>query len=282
MIRRTGVTMRKSAVFWIIAFTITLGSAYYQRRTGPTYPIRGSAALNAGRISYRLERSHGGETGCPIEIKTGDPAISGLVEWKHHGVAEDFAQLPMISREGTLTAELPHQPPAGRLDYRIILNSGGGSIVLPKGEPAVIRFKGDVPLFILISHVLAMFGAMLLSTRSGLEVFDPDPRLKPLTYWTLGFLIAGGAILGPIMQKHAFGAYWTGWPFGKDLTDNKTLIALLIWIVAVIAVKMERRAKLWVAVASVILLTVYMIPHSMWGSELEYARQKQPRISSDY
>ena len=45
-------------------------------------------------------------------------------------------------------------------------------------------------------------------------------------------MIPGGFILGPLVQKFAFGEYWTGWPFGGDWTDNKTLAALVAWLVA--------------------------------------------------
>ncbi len=43
-------------------------------------------------------------------------------------------------------------------------------------------------------------------------------------------LVLGGFLLGPIVQKYAFGAFWTGWPFGEDLTDNKTAVAVLAWL----------------------------------------------------
>ena len=173
---------------------------------------------------------------------------------------------------------MPRQPPAGKLDYRVILKANSESLVLPEKEPAVIRFKGDVPNLILYPHILAMFLAMFLSTRTGLEIFSPSPRLKALTYWTLGFLIVGGMILGPIMQKYAFGAYWTGWPFGSDLTDNKTFVAVLGWVVAAIALYRAKRPEIWAAIAAVVLLAVYMIPHSVLGSELNYnlAGQHQP------
>ncbi len=48
-------------------------------------------------------------------------------------------------------------------------------------------------------------------------------------------------ILGPIVQKYAFGELWTGIPFGWDLTDNKTLIAFLFWILAVIMNRKKER-----------------------------------------
>jgi hypothetical protein len=76
--------------------------------------------------------------------------------------------------------------------------------------------------------------------------------------------------LGPLVQKYAFGAYWTGWPFGTDLTDNKTAIALIGWAGAFFAMRGSRRPQLWALLASVLLLAVFLIPHSMLGSELKY------------
>ena len=43
----------------------------------------------------------------------------------------------------------------------------------------------------------------------------------------------GGFVLGPLVQKAAFAAYWTGIPWGWDLTDDKTLFAALFWGAAV-------------------------------------------------
>ena len=50
---------------------------------------------------------------------------------------------------------------------------------------------------------------------------------KYLTFLTMGSLFLGGMLLGPIVQNFAFGDYWTGIPFGWDLTDNKTLLAAI-------------------------------------------------------
>jgi hypothetical protein len=77
-------------------------------------------------------------------------------------------------------------------------------------------------------------------------------------------------ILGPIVQKYAFDAYWTGWPFGYDLTDNKTLIAFIAWIAAAVAIPRVRNPRWWLLGAAAVVLVVFMIPHSVLGSELDY------------
>ena len=59
-------------------------------------------------------------------------------------------------------------------------------------------------------------------------------------------------------------------PLGWDLTDNKTLIAVIFWIWAVIANRKKDRPVLTI-LAAFMLLLVYSIPHSMFGSELDYS-----------
>ena len=60
----------------------------------------------------------------------------------------------------------------------------------------------------------------------GFEAMFKGRGIKWMTYTTVVLLFLGGIIMGPVIQKYAFGAFWTGWPFGHDLTDNKTLCGI--------------------------------------------------------
>jgi hypothetical protein len=114
-----------------------------------------------------------------------------------------------------------------------------------------------------------MFAAMLVSTRAGLEIFMKEPNYKKLAFWTLGLLAVGGMALGMFVQKFAFGEYWTGVPFGFDLTDNKTLLAFIGWIIAIIAIFKSKKPAYWIIGAAIFMLIIFLIPHSMFGSELD-------------
>jgi hypothetical protein len=262
--------MKKSVLLWMLAFVLTVLTAVYQRMTGPTYPITGKVKIENKIIKYFLDRSHGGEDDHLIKINTDNENVSGILEWKRFKTSDFWTIDTMVYQKGYLTGLLPHQPPAGKLIYRISLSKNGESFNLNDGHPVVIRFKGDVPVFIIIPHVILIFMAMLFSTRTGLEFFNIEPNYKKLVYWTFGLLLLGGMIFGPIMQKYAFGAFWTGVPFGIDLTDNKTLIAVIGWIIALIAVKKSANPKKWIIFASILMFVVYLIPHSVLGSELDY------------
>ena len=264
--------MNKTLIVWVISFLITAASAWYQRVTGPTYPLSGTAQLGDTPVHYRLERSHGGDSDATVAIMLPDTGVSGTLEWRRHNTDDAWTSAVMRREGDGLSAGLPHQPPAGKLRYRVILHRRSESLSIPPEGAAVIRFKGDVPPAVLVVHILLMFTAMLFSTRTGLSAISGVENFGRLSAMTIGLLTAGGLVLGPVVQKYAFGAYWTGWPFGTDLTDNKTVAALAAWTAFALVQKKVRRPGLWALAAALITLAVFMIPHSLFGSELDYRR----------
>jgi len=264
--------MTKSRQRWLIAILLFLLSAVYQRMTGPTHPVRGSIVFGSETISYKLERNHGGESDHRVEVSVVDTAITGTLSCRRLKTDQPWTYLSMHREDEALVGFLPHQPPAGKLQYRITLEYGGESITVPPGAPVVIRFKGAVPTPILVAHIVFMALAMILSNRAGLEALARGGQTRRLTLWTIGTLLVGGLILGPIIQKYAFGALWTGFPFGHDLTDNKTAVAFVFWLVALFAGRRGTRARAWVLAAAVVTLVIYLIPHSLLGSELDYSK----------
>ena len=264
----------------MLSFIITAGTLVYQRVTGPTYPLSGNVSLNGNEIHYKLERTHPGTTNHIVKIETGNEAITGVVGWKRHKTNDDWTRVPMIYGNGSITAELPMQPTAGKLDYNVTLQEGVESVMIPDNQPVVIRFRGEVPALVLIAHILAMFIGLLLSVRAGFEYFATEPRLGKLTLWTIIITALGGFIFGPMMQWYAFGSYWTGWPVGTDLTDNKTALILLVWIIAGIALLRKKKSSRWVLFASAVTLIVFLIPHSVLGSEIDYSKTDSSQVPS--
>ncbi|MBL1215757.1 MAG: hypothetical protein HND52_20485 [Ignavibacteriae bacterium] len=272
--------MKRNLLLWVLSFILTTAAAVYQRTTGPTYPIKGSAQLEATAIDYKFLRSHSTSSNYQLALFAADTNIAGTLYWRRINSSDDWFAEKMVRVNDTLTAELPKQKAAGKLNYYIQLQSVNDEVFLPASKSVVIRFKGDVPTVVLIFHIIGMFGAMLLSTRTGLEYFNKEPKLNKLTYWTLGFLFVGGLILGPIVQKYAFDAYWTGFPFGHDLTDNKTAVAFLGWAAACYMYRRSKKPAKWALGAAVLLFIIYLIPHSVLGSELDYNKIENQKNNS--
>ena len=255
---------------WILAIVITVGSAVYQRLTGPTHPVRGKVNLAGQRISFRLLRNEIVDKDLAIVLEVPDTTITGHVKYRRYRSRDDWSNIPFQREGDQLKGSLPHQPAAGKLIYFVTLDKGEATISLTGDKPVIIRYRGDVPAWILWPHVLIMFIAMLLSNRAGLEALDSQGRPYRYMIWTIVLFIAGGFILGPLMQKYAFGVYWTGFPLGTDLTDNKTLFAMVGWILAWFMNRRGREGRGWIVLAAVLMLAIYLIPHSLLGSELDY------------
>ncbi|MCD6455152.1 MAG: hypothetical protein J7L62_07625 [Candidatus Aminicenantes bacterium] len=252
--------MRK-ALLWALAVIITVLLAIYQRITGPTYPIKGEKQ----GISYKLLRSHTtGEDAC-LRIKS---PYNGWLEYRRHKTSDPWTKIPMKREGEEIIGCLPSQPPAGKLDYMVFLDVNGKRIALHE-NPVVIRFKGKVPAWILILHIIAIFMAMAFATRAGLEAIFGN-NLKPYVLWTFYLFLLGAFVLGPAVQKYAFGVFWSGFPFGIDLTDNKVLLALIFWLFPYIGAIKGRLSKRSVIIAWVAMFIVFLIPHSLLGSELKY------------
>ncbi len=271
----------RTALLWVLALLLMAATVVYQRRTGPTYPLRGKAVVVGRELSYRLIRSE--ETVREARVALPDPGVPGTLVWRRFPTQEPWTRQAMVreSRDGKveLAGRLPIQPPAGKVEYTVELGEGTETVRIPMGDPIVVRYKGPVALAVLLPHVSMMFIAVLLGLRTGLGTLFGTSAPRRLLWLTLGCMTLGGLILGPFVQKAAFGHYWTGFPWGYDLTDNKTLLMWLAWaLAALVAGPKERPREGWsraaVLAATLAMAVVYLIPHSLRGSQLDYSKVK--------
>lgn len=304
--------MKRIIIMWTITVIFTLAFLVWQRISGPTYEVRVNDEVGGINVSGELLRTHSINGDLPVTLNVGDPSlgnpgVKGIVVWRRYPTNDEWQYLPMTYEAGQLKTTLPRQPMAGKLEYTVELiatselRAEGYSTAVEDGAfkffpskekgPAVARFKGDVPGLVLGLHVFCMIMGMLFSTGAGLEAMTGGRNLLTLARLTFGFLLLGGLILGPIVQKYAFDAYWTGWPLGGDWTDNKLAVGALVWLVAMLLAMRKARpegslsgadeksstglpytqAARWSAVvAMVTILIVYGIPHSIHGSTFDY------------
>jgi len=273
----------RSILLWLVALLLMLGAGAYQRRTGPTYDYRGALTVDGQQHAYRLLRSE--ETTRDVVVVVPNPGgkLGGTLHWRRYPTDGPFQQVPLQAdaAAATLTATLPRQPAAGKLEYHLELTTPAGPARIPAAadEEIVLRFKDPVPLAWLVSHVAMMFLSMMVGLRAGLSALFQTHTMARYAWTALVGLFAGGLVLGPIVQKYAFGAFWTGWPFGYDLTDNKQLVMWLCWLLACGALALRPRNLLCgrtaVLLASAVMIVVYLIPHSLRGSQLDYGKLQQ-------
>lgn len=272
----------RRALLWIAAFLLTVGAAAYQRRTGPTYPYRGTVAVGGEEVRYRLLRSAETSADARVELPAPASAAAARLHFRRLGTGEEWTAVPCGTEESPagrrFVGLLPRQPAAGKLEYYLEIESPAGNVRIPAApaESIVMRYKDPVWTPLLVTHVAMMVIGLLVGLRAALGAILAPYNIRLLAGITCVAITLGGMILGPFVQKQAFGAYWTGFPWGHDLTDNKTLIMWLAWLLATAAVfgPLARRAgaaRVAVVLAAVVTTGVYMIPHSLRGSQLDYA-----------
>lgn len=273
-----------NALLWIAAIVLTLGALTYQDKTGPTYPLEGDFQTTKGPVHFKFLRSE--TIGTKLDIMLADPVpagVSGSVKFRRYKSADDWSTQPMVPGEFKFTrrgrtdnvtgvgAQLPSlQERAGKYEFFVYINDGVGEAVsVTKDKPIYARYKADVPTGVLIVHILVIFASMALAVRTVLEA-AVGGAFKWMLWATIGSLVLGAFVLGPIVQQYAFGVLWAGFPYGFDWTDNKVLVELVAWFIALYQNRGTRRNPMWVYLAGLVTLVVYFIPHSVFGSEYDY------------
>lgn len=258
----------KVVFYWILAVIITFAAIIYQRKTGPTYDKKTEVIIDNQNYKFKLVRSHGGTTDCKIQLGMPDKNVDGVLEYKKYPTKDEWTLVELTRENDLLTGSLPNLPPAGKYEYKITLRKGDQNFALNEGKPVIIRFKGHVPETILFPHIFFMFFAMFLGNVAGIMALFKYKKFRFYTNVTVIALFIGGMILGPLVQLYAFNELWAGIPFAWDLTDNKTLVAFLFWVLAFFMNRKKER-PIYTIMASIVMLIVYSIPHSMFGSQLD-------------
>jgi hypothetical protein len=274
----------RTVLLWAAALLFTLGSLTYQDRTGPTYPLEGTLQTAKGPVHFKFLRSE--VIGTDLDIMLADPVPAGVtatVKYRRYKSADEWATMPMEAGQFTFTrrgvtgqvtgigARLPSlKERAGKYEFFVYVNDGSGEpISVTRDVPIYARYKADVPTSVLIVHVFVIFLSMLFAMRTVLEAAI-DGQFKWMLWTTIVSLVLGAFVLGPIVQQYAFGVLWAGVPFGWDWTDNKVLVELAFWALALYLNRGDRRNRAVVFLAGLVTLIVYFIPHSVFGSEYNY------------
>ena len=271
--------MKKKILIWVLSIFLALAAMVYQRSTGPTYEYKGYVEHAGEQYKYKLLRSQETTEGAKIVLPFIEEAnYVASIHYKRFQTKDSVTTLDFqLDENHQFVAQLPIQPAAGKMEYYISGNIDGKEFNIPeKGEDAIVlRYKDPVAAYILAPHVTMMVLAIIFGIMAGISALIDRSSMRKWTLVAFSAMTIGGMILGPLVQKSAFGEYWTGFPFGGDFTDNKTLIMWVVWAIALAVVgfkpkKKEAGSKFAVLAAAIVMLIVYLIPHSMGGSTLDY------------
>ncbi|MEM8882657.1 MAG: hypothetical protein AAGD14_01145, partial [Planctomycetota bacterium] len=134
----------KGILLWVVALVLMTAAYAYQKRTGPTHPLRGSFQVDDADVRYELLRSHETTHGAPIFVPNPDGKVTGVLHWKNYPTEDEFTAVEMnaseVEGEAVLLAPLPQRPAAGKIEYYLELVTPDGSFRVPEagGENEIL------------------------------------------------------------------------------------------------------------------------------------------------
>lgn len=279
-------TRKRRGRYWIplTALLLTLATAVFQTRTGPTYPLQGEFQTTGGRVRFFFARSEVIGRDLPIVLLAPVPdELRGRVRYRRYRSADAWTTVDMrpgsfffhsrgVSRTlkglGVMLPSLRER--AGKYEYFVEVAEADGPFRSVTGEkPVYARYKARVPGEVLVLHIVVIFASLYLAMLATLLALTGGTYRRTLTA-AVAALLLGGFVLGPLVQWYAFGVWWSGFPLGYDWTDNKVVVELLFWLGALWANRGQRRRPWTVVLAGIVTLAVFLVPHSIFGSEYNY------------
>jgi hypothetical protein len=237
------------------------------------------------KLWHRTVTEHFGPGQPHIKATLEAPSMSKIV--LHYKTPDDPAERKLglfFIGNRQYSGYLPIYGIGSRIKYALTVTRPDGSVVrVPEGgKYYVLKFKGKAAKEAIAAHVVCMFGAfffMTLALFGALGILrrgEGKRRAVSAARWALFFTFMGTWPLGLLLNWQTFGVLWEGYPFGRDITDNKTQIVFAFWLASLLLVRGslfgrgEERDRLgpkgfaWAIVASfAVSLALYLLPHSL-------------------
>ncbi|MHC4944947.1 MAG: hypothetical protein ACYTG7_18180, partial [Planctomycetota bacterium] len=245
----------------VLAVVITLLMVVTARYFGPNRKYTVETRADGLVLSHKAPRSQTGEGPAALDVRVkldGRKAADLDIELKGRVKgAPDWERLSVARIESgdegwdkVFVFEVPPKPYTTRYFYTFEIGLAKEeqelSLAREDGAPMMVKFKGDVPAWIVIAHVLGMFGGFFLLILCafhsvGLAMGREDHKASSrLAWWSWIVMFMGGVPFGFAMNYYAFNVFWEAFPFGGDVTDNKTQIALLLWGLAAVGLSWKK------------------------------------------
>jgi hypothetical protein len=276
----------KSAIRIVIALVLTIVLLGISRRLSTRRP-RDLAVEGSGfRVEHRTVTEQVGPGSPMLSLELmGERKLEPAVLYRV-GREEKLHAVPMATEEmGVWFSVLPEYEKGTKIFYTIALHDGGEAVArIPEesGSFLFIKYKGKVSSIVLILHIIFMFASfyfMIQSFWSAVGILaGRSSKMEAVAHarWVLICSFIGGWPLGFILNYQAFGVLWEGFPFGYDITDNKTQIMFVFWLVSLLLVRGSFLGKgedrdwlgargfaLALILSFIVGLSLFIVPHSL-------------------
>jgi hypothetical protein len=181
-----------------------------------------------------------------LELQKGGIKVHYTTDGKHY-IKIDMSP---TGEPNEYNGKIPGYPVGTNISYYFtVTDTNGKTTQLPKYAPYslygfnILPFRGEATPGLLITHVIFIVGAIFFVIAAGIYAFRylrkgvGFNKTVQMAGIATGMIFIGGFPLGFIIAYQVFGTPWTGIPFGWDITDNKTLVIFLFWVISLFMVR---------------------------------------------
>ena len=245
--------MKNEIILWLSSILLVFLIGYIKNITDKDYPITGTFGIEGKKVSYKLDKVSFDKTSYKNIVISDIKGITGKLIQIEEGEEKEIAYKEI---DRGLECEIPKLKPGKKTYYKIVLNYADKTFEIPKEEFVVLTFWGNIPFPVKILYFILLFGGLLVSIRSLLELFNKNKNLKRYAIVACTLFITLSAIINPLRNSYKLGAINNYVPQVTDLLQPALLLILLIWIVGTILIfnkKYMRTATIFVAAVTVVL-----------------------------
>jgi hypothetical protein len=249
--------MKNEIILWLSSLVIVFLLGYVKSVTDKDYPITGTFGIEGKKVSYKLDKVSFDKVLYKNIIISDIKGIDAKLIMVN---GDERNEIPYKEIDRGLVVEIPKLKSGKQLDYKVIINHKADIFEIPKNDFVKLTFWGYIPSPVKILYSFFLFGGMILSIRSLLELFNKNKNLKKYAFITCTLFITLNIIIYPLYNSYKLSAINQFVPPFADLVNPFLLITLSIWVIGTILIFNRIYIKsITIIISTVTILSFFLI-----------------------
>jgi len=245
--------MKNEIILWIGSIIIVFLIGYFKSVTSPDYPVTSTFGIEGKKVSYKLDKVSFDKKSYKNIILSDVEGLKGKLIWIKDNQQHE-SDYQKINRG--LECDIPQLKPGQKIKYKVVLSYGEKTYEIPSKDFITLTFWGNIPSGVKVMTFIFLYGGLLLSIRSLLELFNNTKNLKKYAVLNCSLFLILNSLIIPLRNSYKLGAINRYIPNVLDLLDANLLIILFIWIIGTIFFfykKFTKPVLMLITIATVIL-----------------------------
>jgi len=248
--------MKNQIILWSASALLAFLLGYIKAVTNINYPVTGTFGIEGKKVSYKLDKISFDKTSYRNIIIGDVSGLGGKIVMLNQ---DNQTEINMIGIDKGLAGEIPALKPGKKLFYKIKLSYDKNTYDIPEKGFVSLTFWGKIPSAVKGIYLLLLYGGLLLSIRSGMELFNKNKFLKKITFITCSFFILNTILVNPLYNSYKLGAINNFVPAFNDLFEPALIFITLVWIIGTIILFFKKYILITTISAGIITVILFFL-----------------------